>query len=448
MQMLSKIAVVAAFATTAFATAPEGSWGADGQWTTCTDEEGNVTTSPAEAVTTPASTPAPYETPSSYAAPPTSSTLVHPVGSSEVPAPSSYAAPPSSSPVSPVSSAPAPSGTPEFPACWSTCFAENGNPSEDELCGNTAVSDCIKSGCEESDAAAYEGWMADYCGVSSSSTPVGPTGSSSVPATSYPVTSSYPAESSSTPYSPESSSAPPPSSYPAESSSTPYSPESSSKPYPTGSYPAESSSTPASPETSSKPYPTGSASSSTPYSPTGTPNMPSCWNVCFDKNGVTSKDALCGNAGVGECIKETCSEGEVSQYKGWLAEFCAGGSGSGVSSVVVQPTGSSSTPPKTVTTDVTTVYTTTCPASSEVTSDNSVSTSYYTTVSTVTTTYQTTKTVPGDNGPTSSPGSPVGPSSYPVSTVVDTQTQTYTSGDQTFTKTTELTSTIFQTSVS
>lgn len=63
------------------------------------------------------------------------------------------------------SAAPVPSSpsSPVLPECWSFCFNKFGNPSEEELCGNEAVQDCICNHCEKADDKAYKAWIKDYC---------------------------------------------------------------------------------------------------------------------------------------------------------------------------------------------------------------------------------------------------------------------------------------------
>ena len=104
---------------------------------------------------------------------PESSVPAYPAASSSWAAPS-YGAASSSS------AAPVPSGS-AFPSCWSTCFAENGSPSEAELCGNDAVSKCIHDTCSSEEDKAYWAWYNSYCSApaSSSAAPSYPAASSS-----------------------------------------------------------------------------------------------------------------------------------------------------------------------------------------------------------------------------------------------------------------------------
>lgn len=94
------------------------------------------------------------------------------------PAMSSSWAAPSYGAASSSSAAPVPSGS-GFPSCWSSCFAENGSPSEAELCGNDAVSACIHETCSSEEDKAYWAWYDSYCSVpASTSVPSYPAASS------------------------------------------------------------------------------------------------------------------------------------------------------------------------------------------------------------------------------------------------------------------------------
>ena len=106
-----------------------------------------------------------------------SSAPVSPISSSAVPV---Y---PSGSSVAPVSSSIVPSATPT-PTCWTSCFAEAQISSEDELCGNTQVNQCIYTTCSSDDDKAYWAWYESFCPAASSSVPVSPATSS---APSYPA---------------------------------------------------------------------------------------------------------------------------------------------------------------------------------------------------------------------------------------------------------------------
>lgn len=75
-----------------------------------------------------------------------------------------------------VSSSPPQPSSSNFPECWSTCFAENGSPSEVYRCGNKAVSSCICDNCSPSDDKAYKEWLVDFCADPSQS--IGPIASS------------------------------------------------------------------------------------------------------------------------------------------------------------------------------------------------------------------------------------------------------------------------------
>lgn len=74
---------------------------------------------------------------------------------------------PSSSASASYSSSASPT-TPVVPAtqtsdCWGACFAQAGIASESELCGNTAVDQCIHDTCSPAEDKAYWSWYNSYC---------------------------------------------------------------------------------------------------------------------------------------------------------------------------------------------------------------------------------------------------------------------------------------------
>lgn len=79
---------------------------------------------------------------------------------------------------------------------------------------------------------------------------------------------------------------------------------------------------------------TGSAA---PAIPTG---LPACWGTCFQKAGVSSPDALCGDDEVSNCIKAACATADVASYEAWLEKQCNSGAPypSGSNSTAVGPT--------------------------------------------------------------------------------------------------------------
>ena len=91
---------------------------------------------------------------------------------------------------------------------------------------------------------------------------------------------------------------------PIQSSSAPY--------YPTGSYPASSGVAGSS----------GFLTKTKPAQPSGTGSS-DCWGMCFSQNGISSKDALCGNDAVTGCIADSCGAESSAAYGKWLEEYCA-----------------------------------------------------------------------------------------------------------------------------
>ena len=106
----------------------------------------------------------------------------------------SYCPAPSSSSASPTT--PTVPATPTPTDCWSKCFEEAGIASEDELCGNTAVDQCISSTCSPEEDKAYWAWYLSYCpSTGPVTTPCVTPSSSATPSTTPSATPSSPVDS-------------------------------------------------------------------------------------------------------------------------------------------------------------------------------------------------------------------------------------------------------------
>jgi len=186
----------------------------------------------------------------------------------------------SSSSSYPSSASASASATP-YPDCWNTCFEQNDVTSEADLCGNTAVNECIYYTCCKEEDMQYWSWYNGYCPAVSSS-------ASATPSSTFSTVVS--------------------------SSAIGYSSSAS----PVG-------------------YSSASSTSSSSTVPSATPTG-NCWEACFEENDVKSEAELCGNDNVSKCIAVTCSSELDQAYWTWYDGYCAVSTGATTVVTVVTPT--------------------------------------------------------------------------------------------------------------